>query len=149
MSFEELRLLILEGHKPGDFLSISRLMRETRQSRAEISSALEKMRVRGEVRMQGEGRGQRYFLVEQDASLTSLASELKQLIGVRGELLSRWHEFPDPGWGLPEAEPNTLPVCRRVQDSAKDGVIVRRGAFHGIATPANAMVVALLNAAAG
>jgi 2-dehydropantoate 2-reductase len=31
---------------------------------------------------------------------------------------------------------------------ARNGVIVRRGAAHGIATPVNAMVVALLEAAA-
>jgi 2-dehydropantoate 2-reductase len=31
---------------------------------------------------------------------------------------------------------------------ARNGVIVRKGAAHGIATPANAMIVALLNAAA-
>jgi 2-dehydropantoate 2-reductase len=32
---------------------------------------------------------------------------------------------------------------------ARNGVIVRKGAAHGIETPANAMIVALLNAAAG
>lgn len=36
---------------------------------------------------------------------------------------------------------------RPMELDARNGVIVRRGAFHGIATPANAMVVALLNAA--
>ena len=37
---------------------------------------------------------------------------------------------------------------RPMELDARNGVIVRRGAVHGIATPANAMVVALLNAAA-
>ncbi|AAK22248.1 2-dehydropantoate 2-reductase [Caulobacter vibrioides] len=37
---------------------------------------------------------------------------------------------------------------RAMELDARNGVIVRRGAAHGIATPANAMVVALLNAAA-
>ena len=38
---------------------------------------------------------------------------------------------------------------RPMELDARNGVIVRKGAAHGIATPANAMVVALLNAAAG
>jgi 2-dehydropantoate 2-reductase len=38
---------------------------------------------------------------------------------------------------------------RPMELDARNGVIVRRGAKHGIATPANAMVVALINAAAG
>ncbi|PHY18995.1 2-dehydropantoate 2-reductase [Caulobacter sp. BP25] len=38
---------------------------------------------------------------------------------------------------------------RPMELDARNGVIVRNGAAHGIATPANAMVVALLNAAAG
>ena len=38
---------------------------------------------------------------------------------------------------------------RPMELDARNGVIVRRGAAHGIATPANAMIVALLNAAAG
>lgn len=38
---------------------------------------------------------------------------------------------------------------RPMELDARNGVIVRRGARHGIATPANAMVVALINAAAG
>jgi 2-dehydropantoate 2-reductase len=38
---------------------------------------------------------------------------------------------------------------RPMELDARNGVIVRRGAHHGIATPANAMVVALINAAAG
>jgi 2-dehydropantoate 2-reductase len=37
---------------------------------------------------------------------------------------------------------------RPMELDARNGVIVRRGAAHGIATPANAMVVALLSAAA-
>ncbi len=37
---------------------------------------------------------------------------------------------------------------RPMELDARNGVIVRRGAAHGIATPANAMVVALINAAA-
>jgi 2-dehydropantoate 2-reductase len=37
---------------------------------------------------------------------------------------------------------------RPMELDARNGVIVRRGARHGIATPANAMVVALINAAA-
>lgn len=37
---------------------------------------------------------------------------------------------------------------RPMELDARNGVIVRRGAAHGIATPANAMIVALLNAAA-
>lgn len=37
---------------------------------------------------------------------------------------------------------------RPMELDARNGVIVRKGAVHGIATPANAMVVALLNAAA-
>lgn len=37
---------------------------------------------------------------------------------------------------------------RAMELDARNGVIIRRGAAHGIATPANAMVVALLNAAA-
>lgn len=37
---------------------------------------------------------------------------------------------------------------RAMELDARNGVIVRRGLAHGIATPANAMVVALLNAAA-
>ncbi|MFY8142872.1 MAG: 2-dehydropantoate 2-reductase [Caulobacter sp.] len=37
---------------------------------------------------------------------------------------------------------------RSMELDARNGVIVRQGAAHGIATPANAMVVALLNAAA-
>ena len=38
---------------------------------------------------------------------------------------------------------------RPMELDARNGVIVRRGAQHGIATPANTMVVALINAAAG
>lgn len=38
---------------------------------------------------------------------------------------------------------------RPMELDARNGVIVRKGAAHGVATPANAMVVALLNAAAG
>lgn len=38
---------------------------------------------------------------------------------------------------------------RPMELDARNGVIVRRGAAHGIPTPANAMIVALLNAAAG
>jgi 2-dehydropantoate 2-reductase len=38
---------------------------------------------------------------------------------------------------------------RPMELDARNGVIVRRGVRHGIATPANAMVVALINAAAG
>ncbi|USQ95664.1 2-dehydropantoate 2-reductase [Caulobacter sp. RL271] len=38
---------------------------------------------------------------------------------------------------------------RPMELDARNGVIVRRGEKHGIATPANAMIVALLNAAAG
>jgi 2-dehydropantoate 2-reductase len=38
---------------------------------------------------------------------------------------------------------------RPMELDARNGVIVRRGAKNGIATPANAMVVALINAAAG
>ncbi len=38
---------------------------------------------------------------------------------------------------------------RPMELDARNGVIVRRGAAHGIPTPANAMVVALINAAAG
>jgi 2-dehydropantoate 2-reductase len=38
---------------------------------------------------------------------------------------------------------------RPMELDARNGVIIRRGAKHGIATPANAMVVALINAAAG
>ena len=38
---------------------------------------------------------------------------------------------------------------RPMELDARNGVIVRRGAAHGIATPANTMVVALINAAAG
>lgn len=38
---------------------------------------------------------------------------------------------------------------RPMELDARNGVIVRKGAAHGIATPANAMIVALLNAAAG
>jgi 2-dehydropantoate 2-reductase len=38
---------------------------------------------------------------------------------------------------------------RPMELDARNGVIVRRGARHGVATPANAMVVALINAAAG
>mgnify|MGYP000347211823 CR=1 FL=1 len=38
---------------------------------------------------------------------------------------------------------------RPMELDARNGVIVRKGAAHGIAAPANAMVVALLNAAAG
>jgi 2-dehydropantoate 2-reductase len=38
---------------------------------------------------------------------------------------------------------------RPMELDARNGVIVRRGAQHGVATPANAMVVALINAAAG
>lgn len=37
---------------------------------------------------------------------------------------------------------------RPMELDARNGVIVRKGAAHGIATPANAMIVALLNAAA-
>ncbi|WP_421739615.1 2-dehydropantoate 2-reductase [Caulobacter sp.] len=37
---------------------------------------------------------------------------------------------------------------RPMELDARNGVIVRRGAIHGIPTPANAMVVALINAAA-
>lgn len=37
---------------------------------------------------------------------------------------------------------------RPMELDARNGVIVRRGAKHGVATPANAMVVALINAAA-
>jgi len=37
---------------------------------------------------------------------------------------------------------------RPMELQARNGVIVRRGAKHGIATPANSMIVALLNAAA-
>lgn len=37
---------------------------------------------------------------------------------------------------------------RPMELDARNGVIVRRGAAHGIPTPANAMIVALLNAAA-
>jgi len=37
---------------------------------------------------------------------------------------------------------------RPMELDARNGVIVRKGAAHGIATPANAMVVALINAAA-
>lgn len=37
---------------------------------------------------------------------------------------------------------------RSMELDARNGVIVRRGAIHGIATPSNAMIVALLNAAA-
>jgi 2-dehydropantoate 2-reductase len=36
---------------------------------------------------------------------------------------------------------------RPMELDARNGVIVRRGALHGIATPANAMMVALINAA--
>jgi 2-dehydropantoate 2-reductase len=38
---------------------------------------------------------------------------------------------------------------RPMELDARNGVIVRLGARHGIATPVNAMVVALINAAAG
>ena len=38
---------------------------------------------------------------------------------------------------------------RPMELDARNGVIVRKGAAHGIATPANAMIVALLGAAAG
>ena len=38
---------------------------------------------------------------------------------------------------------------RPMELDARNGVIVRRGEKHGIPTPANAMIVALLNAAAG
>jgi 2-dehydropantoate 2-reductase len=38
---------------------------------------------------------------------------------------------------------------RPMELDARNGVIVRKGAAHGIETPANAMIVALLNAAAG
>ena len=38
---------------------------------------------------------------------------------------------------------------RPMELDARNGVIVRRGAAHGIPTPANAMVVALINAAVG
>jgi 2-dehydropantoate 2-reductase len=38
---------------------------------------------------------------------------------------------------------------RPMELDARNGVIVRKGAAHGIPTPANAMIVALLNAAAG
>ena len=37
---------------------------------------------------------------------------------------------------------------RPMELDARNGVIVRKGAAHGIATPANAMIVALINAAA-
>jgi 2-dehydropantoate 2-reductase len=37
---------------------------------------------------------------------------------------------------------------RPMELDARNGVMVRKGAAHGIATPANAMIVALLNAAA-
>nr|WP_295111747.1 2-dehydropantoate 2-reductase [uncultured Caulobacter sp.] len=39
-------------------------------------------------------------------------------------------------------------VGRPMELDARNGVIVRKGAAHGIETPANAMIVALLNAAA-
>ncbi len=37
---------------------------------------------------------------------------------------------------------------RPMELDARNGVIVRRGALYGIPTPANAMIVALINAAA-
>lgn len=38
---------------------------------------------------------------------------------------------------------------RPMELDARNGVIVRKGATHGVPTPANAMIVALINAAAG
>lgn len=37
-------------------------------------------------------------------------------------------------------------ACRQLEIDARNGVIVRLGAKHGIATPLNAAMVALLNA---
>jgi len=54
--------------------------------------------------------------------------------------------------GAPADSVNSLHADRAagrpMELDARNGVIVRRGAKHGIATPANAMVVALINAAA-